>query len=93
VSEPLTPVTLTVYVPVGVEDGVRTVTVARPGVGVATGSTVAVDPAGRPSTARSTGPEKPPIDPTEMLLLKTSPGAPETVDGEAEREKSGTELN
>jgi hypothetical protein len=84
VSEPLVPVTVTVYVPAAAVPGLN-VSVEPPLPETLVGLSVALEPEGIPETARLTVPANPLTGLTVIVLLP----APVRLDGEAETVKSG----
>ena len=90
VSEPLVPLTVTVYVPVGVEVVVATASVDDPEPVTDVGVNDAVAPVGKPMTPSVTAPLKPLI--AETVVVYDAPVPADTVFelGVAESEKSVT---
>jgi hypothetical protein len=85
---PEVPVTVTMKVPRGVEEMVRSRSVELPGEATGLGVNVAEAPAGRPVTESETLPVKPPTDPTETVYVAVWPRETVTDDGLALSVKS-----
>jgi hypothetical protein len=89
VSEPLVPVIVNVYVPVGVLATVETVSVVLPAPNTDVGLKLPLAPVGRPATLKLTLPLKPLLGVTVDVYVVPLPCTTLRDDGVVESEKSG----